>query len=1366
MKKQLILMLVCLLPLLSQAAGVTVTTLRTEQQVDPMGLDTPAPRLGWQLESTQRNVLQTAYRILVASSPEHLAQDKGDLWDSGKVPSDASQWIPYRGIPLKSHQRAWWKVKSYTTRGETPWSAPARWGMGPMTETQWGGRWIGWDAAFPWDREDAHSRLSSRYLRTEFTTQSKSIRHATVHICGLGMYELFINGQRIGDQELAPAPTDYRRTVLYNSFDVTSQLAGSDAPNAIGVTLGNGRFYTMHQNYKPYKIAHFGYPKLRLNLVIEYTDGTRQHINTDEKWRLTAEGPIRSNNEYDGEIYDARMELGDWTRPGYDDSRWLHAQRVSLPTGTLRASTAPNMKVMQHLRPVRFQRYGDRYLVDFGQNTAGWVRIRIPRATAGDTLRIRYAERLKNNDTELDVENLRHSQSTDLYICHGRESNTPWSARFSYHGFQYAEITGCAHLTADCLTAEVVYDDVENNGTFECSNPVLNRICRNAWWGISSNYKGVPVDCPQRDERQPWLGDHAIGTWGESFLFNNGATYAKWADDIREAQREDGCIPDICPAYYNYYTSEMTWSSTFPVVCDMVYHQFGNPEPIRRNYAAIKRWLHHIRSGFTTPDGVIHADKYGDWCMPPESPELIHSKDPARQTDGSLIATAYYYKMLQLMAHFAGLQAREADAAAVTPSGDAFHLAGAVSDGTFHVAGTVSDGPAYSLAAQAEAFRRDSVAFQRDAAQILERFNARFLTVRPGTSLAERPHTLCPDSIFYGNNTVTANILPLAFDMVPAAYRAEVEKNLLTAILTTNRGHISSGVIGVNWLMRELTRMGRGDVAYLLAGNTTYPSYGYMIEKGATTIWELWNGDTANRWMNSCNHVMILGDLITWYFRDLAGFNPAQPGYKQIELKPDFSIPDLSYVRATHHTPYGLLASHWRKTFMRLQWDITVPCNTTAILHLPTTDVRAVKDPDIRFLRSEGRHTLWTVPSGTYRIDIPLDPSVGEDRAGIRCDQFLYEQASFPECHGATIAELPNGDLVASFFGGTKERNPDCCIWVCRKPKGATEWTAPQLAADGVFNLDDPHAALAGITDQSTAATAGPVAPTFTGSLATARRKACWNPVLFQVPGSDLLLFYKIGLKVADWTGWLVRSRDGGRTWSTREPLPKGFLGPIKNKPEYVDGRIICPSSTEGEHGWRIHFELSADQGKTWTMVGPLEADLDAPTNLRRPNATNTDDAEGGDAIRGEGEKPIYAIQPSILRHRDGRLQVLCRTRNARLATAWSSDGGLTWSRVTLTDVPNNNSGTDAVTLADGRHVLIYNDFSTLPGTPKGPRTPLCVALSSDGLHWRNVLTLENSPISQYSYPSIIQGRDGRLHAIYTWRRQRIAYKELDLSGL
>lgn len=1294
MKKQLLFLFLLAFPLLLDAAAVTVTGLRTEQMTNPMGLDTATPRLSWQLESSRKNVMQTAYQILVASSPELLAQDKGDLWDSGKVQSDASQWITYQGMPLKSNRRAYWKVRSYTTEGETGWSAPAHWSVGLLKEAHWQGRWIGMDKAAPWDSETQWSRLSSRYLRKEFALK-KQVKQATVHIAGMGMYELFINGQRVGDQVLAPAPTDYRKTIIYNTFDVTPLLSSE---NAIGVTLGNGRFYTMRQHFKPYKIPNFGYPKLRLNLIVEYTDGTKETIASDTNWKLTADGPIRSNNEYDGEEYDARKELNGWTKHGYDDKAWTNAERVSIPSGTLRGAMAPNMKVLQTIAPLTINKVGDKYILDMGQNMVGWIRMKV-RGVAGDSIRLRFAELLQPNG-ELYVRNLRDARVTDTYICNGKENGAEWAPRFVYHGFRYVEVVGYKNPELSDFIGEVVSDEMEVLGSFSCSNDILNRVYKNAYWGILGNYKGMPIDCPQRNERQPWLGDRSMGAWGESYIFENGPLYAKWANDICEAQREDGCIPDVAPAFWNYYTDDMTWPFALPSSCDMIYTQFGNKLPIEKCYPNIKRWLKHMLGEYMTEDYIITKDKYGDWCVPPESLELIHSKDPARRTDGSLIATAYALKVMQTMHRFAEVLGLEAD----------------------------------------KQEWEDLEHRMKDA------FNAKFLTVKPGTSL-QPGHVLYPDSIFYGNNTVTANILPLAFGLVPKEYRDEVVKNAVASIMVTNKGHISSGVIGVQWLLRELSRKGYADVAYLLATNKSYPSWGYMAERGATTIWELWNGDTANPEMNSGNHVMLLGDLIPWCYENLGGIrsdrSSGKIGFKHIIMKPNFDIQDISYADVSYRSPYGKIISNWKKTLQHLEWDITIPANTTAEVHLPNGKIERIG-------------------SGSYHYSVEISTS----HPAIVEDQFLYEKASFPECHGATIVELKNGDLVASFFGGTKERNPDCCIWVCRKPKGATEWSAPYLAADGVFSLNDPQAPLAGITAESTPAGAGPVASTFVGDPAQARRKACWNPVLFQVPGGDLLLFYKIGLKVADWSGWLVRSKDGGKTWSKREPLPKGFLGPIKNKPEYVDGRIICPSSTEGSEGWRIHFEISDDKGKTWKMVGPVEAEMNVPTALRKAGVANADDQEGGEAIKGEGLKPIYAIQPSLLRHKDGRLQVLCRTRNAQLATSWSSDNGNTWSKVTLADFPNNNSGTDAVTLKDGRHVLIYNDFSTLPGTPKGPRTPLCIAISEDGVNWKNVLTLEDSPISQYSYPSIIQGKDGKLHAIYTWRRQRIAYKEIDLTKL
>ena len=1242
---------------------VRVADLEVEHLEEPLAIDNRHPRFSWRLYSEKQDVRQLSYQILVASSKEKLGADEGDLWNSGTVNSPQQIWITYAGNALRDCQQAFWKVRVVTNVGTTPWSAPARFGIGMLSETRWGGRWIGLERLMEGESRGLHTRLSARYFRREFKLKSIPVHRATAYIAGLGLYRLFINGKEVAaDEVLKPSPADYRKTVYYNAYDVTAML---DTLTAVGVMVGNGRYFPMRQN-KPYKTPVFGLPKCRLNILVEYADGSKEKIVTDERWKVTADGPIRANNEYDGEEYDARKELGQWTLPHYDDSRWMQAERAALPDGVLSAQMIPNMtaeKVTEAVRiiPVAADRQASssaRHIVDFGQNMAGWISVR-PCGKAGDTIRIRYSEKL-SADGSLYTANLRDARSEDLYICHGREQDS-FTPSFVYHGFRYVEISGPVRIEPSAIVAYAVGDKMQRTGHFACSDTLLNRVISHAYWGIRSNYKGMPVDCPQRNERQPWLGDRTAGALGESFLFDNERLYAKWMRDICEAQRSDGNIPDVAPAFWNYYSDDVTWPAALPFICDMLYRQYGDAEPIRQSYASIRKWVNHITDEYQR-DGIITRDKYGDWCMPPEKLELIHSEDPQRMTDGRLLSTAYLIRVMQLMERFASI-AHHAD--------------------------------------EAEQWR------QRHET-MTSHFNRHFLNVHRGTSQAPG-HVLYPDSIFYGNNSATANILPLAFGLVPDSVRSEVVKNLVTDIITRHQGHLSSGVIGISWLLTTLCDQGFADVAWLIATQRSYPSWGYMAEQGATTIWELWNGDKANPKMNSGNHVMLLGDLLPWAFSRMAGIRRSLEAgadgtpSRHFLLSPSWDVPDCEWVDASWCSPYGIVRSSWRKTLQHFEWCVELPCNTSATICLPDGTTKEL---------SSGKHQIeGNIPT--------VSPMVVKD-------EFLYIPTTFPQCHASTIVETRKGDLVAAYFGGLYERHPEVCIYVSRKPKGSDKWEAPQMVADGVFTPGTPDADFAGIDS-------------------TSNRKACWNPVLYEMPDGELWLFFKIGKSVKDWTGWLVKSHDGGKTWSEKEHLPQGFLGPVKNKPEWVDGRLLCASSTEN-NGWKIHFEIYHPDSKAWKYVGPIEAGQ-APRTIKPSEM-----------------KPIDCIQPSILRHRDGRLQVLCRTRNGRLATSFSSDGGEHWSKVELTDVPNNQSGTDAVTLRDGRQVLIYNDFATLPGTNKGPRTPLSIAVSNDGWHWQHLLTLEDSPISQYSYPSIIQGSDGSLHVVYTWRRQRVAYKKIQLK--
>ncbi|MCU7551903.1 glycoside hydrolase family 78 protein [Chitinophagaceae bacterium LB-8] len=909
--------------------AVQLVNLRCEMLLNPEGIETKSPRLSWELESKERNVEQTAYQVLVASSEAKLKAGEGDLWNSGKVASDRSIHIYYKGKPLASRTNCFWKVKVWTNKGECSWSEPAHWSVGLLKESDWSAKWIGMDSAFAWDSVSKFARLSARYFRKEFNAPAQ-IKKATLYIAGLGLYELYINGQRVGNHVLAPAPTEYSKTVKYNTFDVTALVKVGG--NAFGTVLGNGRFFTMRQNYKPQKWHTFGFPKMLLQLEVEYADGRKMQIKSDESWKMTADGPIRTNNEYDGEEYDATKEWPGWNTAGFNDGKWLQSQLVKAPGGKLEAQMNEPMRVVENIQPASVKQLKPRtFIMDMGQNMAGWVKMKV-RGKKGEQVTLRFAETLQNNG-ELYVANLRDAKVTDIYTLKG-EGEEVWEPTFVYHGFRYVEITGYPGTpTTKDFEGRVVNDDLKTIGTFETSNSIINQIFKNSFWGIRSNYKGMPVDCPQRNERQPWLGDRSTGAYGESFIFDNVKLYAKWLDDIHQSQTEEGSIPDVAPNFWYYYKDNMTWPGTYLMIANTLYDQFGDKEPIVKHYNSMKKWLAYMRKKYMTADYIVTKDSYGDWCVPPESKELIHSQDPARKTDAQVIATAYYYYMLQLMQRFATMQNMSQD---------------------------VKEYAALSI-------------------KIKDEFNKKFFN---------------RSTFQYSNNTVTANLLPLSFGMVPENAKARVFQNVVDKILIENKGHISTGVIGTQWLMRGLTTMGRPDVAYGIAAAKDYPSWGYMAENGATTIWELWNGNTANPSMNSGNHVMLLGDLIVWYYENLAGIKSSKkfPGYKRIEMKP-VTVDGLDYVKASYQSIHGVIRSEWKKEGGQFIWNITIPANTKAEVHIPANSKDDVREggrkiaagADIKFIRMEDGRAVFQVGSGSYAFVAPHPQSAkGGERVASR----------------------------------------------------------------------------------------------------------------------------------------------------------------------------------------------------------------------------------------------------------------------------------------------------------------------------------------------------------------------------------------------
>ena len=468
-------------------------------------------------------------------------------------------------------------------------------------------------------------RLPARILRKEFAVE-KQVRRAMVYYSGLGLSELWLNGARSATMCSRPA-SPITTTRALRTFDVTRQLARGR--NAIGL-MARQRPLPRAEDAGPDRHAQLRRPEGDRELNIEYDDGTSASVVSDGSWRLTTAGPIRANNEYDGEDYDARMEIADWSKPGFNESAWEPARVVSAPAGVLVPQAAEPLRVTETLKPVSVKKLANGvYIFDMGQNMVGWTRLRVSGPKAAEVI-LRHAETLRP-DGSLYMDNLRSARATDIYTLKGGGVEV-YEPRFTYHGFRYVEMTGFpGEPTAAALEGRVVHDDMDRIADFTSSNTLLNRIHKNMFWGIRGNYRSIPTDCPQRDERQGWLGDRSQVSRSESYMFNVAAFYTKWTRDLEDAQRADGAIPDVAPNFWPIYSDNLTWPGTFLFIPGTLYEQYGDRRPLEQAWPDMKKWIAHIRT--FAKDGLMPKDTYGDWCVPPEDPKLIHSKDPARVTD-------------------------------------------------------------------------------------------------------------------------------------------------------------------------------------------------------------------------------------------------------------------------------------------------------------------------------------------------------------------------------------------------------------------------------------------------------------------------------------------------------------------------------------------------------------------------------------------------------------------------------------------------------------------------------------------------------------------------------------------------------------
>jgi alpha-L-rhamnosidase len=891
--KRIAILLLAIIGLVScgNNLNVSIVNSNVEQQVHPQALATAQPRFSWQYESEESNVMQQDYRIIVASTMENAQKGIGDLWDSGVTTSNQMLYIPYEGKTLQSRDKAYWKVfATVTAKGGKKAKVESEvksFEISLLNQEDWRAKWIGQE--FEDDVLVGHTRLAARYLRKDFTLNGE-VSEARLYVSGMGVYSAYLNGAEVAPEELLkPTLSWYSKRVYFNTYDVTEMLQQGD--NAIGIILEGGRYTTIRYNVKnpnwddSENIFGFGTPRLLLQLEVTYKDGNKELIVSDETWKITNRGPIRTANEYDGETYDENYELGDWNKTGYDDSAWLQAELVEAPEGQLSAQPNPNITVMEKLKPTAMFQKGDKWYLDMGQNMVGFINMKVRGQQAGDVITLRFAE-LLTHDSLLYTANLRGAECTDRYICavetlRATSLHVSWHPMFVYHGFRYVEISDLRETpNLDDFEGWVIYDEMPVTGSFETSKEIINAVYHNAYWGIRGNYRSMPTDCPQRDERMGWTGDRTTGNYGESYIFDNHQLYAKWLTDADDSQWDNGSLPNVIPPYWRGYTDNMTWVGAVVTATDMLYTRFGDTKPICQHYAAWKKWILHMKNDYMR-GGLMPRDTYGDWCMPPESLELIHSSDPKRITDATVLSTPFYCYLCGKMAKFA----------------------------------------------QVLGYDEDVSFFQQEITTSTVAFNDKYFNRVTGV---------------YANNTVTANILPLWFGMVPKGLENKVLESIVDKTVNECDSHVSTGVVGIQQLMRCLTEYGRGDLALKIASNDTYPSWGYMYRNDATTIWELWNGNTADPAMNSGNHVMLLGDLILWEYEYLGGIRALEPGYSKIQLKP-YPIEGLDYVNCAYESVSGRIESNWKREGNHFEWDFTIPANTTAEVCLPTANGYEIK---------------------------------------------------------------------------------------------------------------------------------------------------------------------------------------------------------------------------------------------------------------------------------------------------------------------------------------------------------------------------------------------------------------------------------------
>ena len=930
--------------------------------------------------------MQSGYRVIVATRPELLAAGRADVWDSRDVRS-SEPWATYAGPALRPRTRYYWSVRTTANAGlASEWSAPTWFETGLLGATDWRGQWIagperggplsiaegaaddslvrargefcrpvrwltnGFAARLVKNNEGECRELRPAPMLRKAFTVSKPVARARIYTSGLAYNDLRVNGSAASDRVLDPGFTRYDKTVLYTTHDVTSLIRQGE--NVVATELGSGQFDDQARTWDWgwHEAEWRATPRLRLDLYVTYTDGTEDVIASDASWKASVNGPTRYDNYYLGETYDARREIAGWDRPGFAATAWPAARVVSAPDGVVRAQTHEPIRVVAtRAAGTRTEPSPGVIVYDVGQTLTGWATLGIT-APAGTAIEIFYSEKKDSTGRASIVGNdLVFGQlQTDYYVAKGGGTET-WSPRFSYKGFRYVQISGPngqplpSGVSVTVERIDQVRSSVSPTSTFTASNATLERIHRNTAWAIQSNLQGVITDTPVY-EKNAWTGDAQLTSGTASTLFDTERLYWKMFQDMLDDQTVHGEVSLLAPTNTHYgwagkpafkpadcCGATPAWDAFWFVIPWESYQRYGDARALAKTYPAMQRYLDDWIPQWTSRDGdglaYTLTSGLGDWVPPEGVPTL-----------NRLASTAYYAHEARIAASVARVLGRTADAA-----------------------------------------RYDTL-----FARIKRDFNTAFLGAdgvyreRPVPGVAA-PATGGPPAAPRPMRAYvhTAQILPLAFDLVPDTLRASVASTLADDIVTKSGGNAYVGVLGARYVLPVLTAAGLHDAAYGVATQTDEPSWGYWTDSlGFTALGEHWNAGTRSQ-----NHHMF-GAIVQWLYEDLAGVRPIEPGYRRIEFRPEVPSGGLDSVSMSYNSVRGPVASRWKRTTAGLELDVTVPANATGVVYVPASSagsvteigggvaVPATRARGVRLLRTELGRVIYELGSGSYQFRV------------------------------------------------------------------------------------------------------------------------------------------------------------------------------------------------------------------------------------------------------------------------------------------------------------------------------------------------------------------------------------------------------------